>query len=254
MIANLLICALTVFSPVQGDEGYEYSHETYSADKVIDQKFWNQKKSLRVGYEFHDFQNSIGMMTPDKFSFGLSSIHSIWFHKKPIGNVLKIGFDHGLDLNYSRFEDPGHDNGYNGPSGFLGSGSNLPVQEESITLPSLGMNYFSIGYALGVSVTINPVAKLRLCGYCHFVPSAAIDNCDMSANIGFMPYVKYGFEMTYSWIGFGIEYGTGKAKMQDMVSVISTMTSEEPVNMSGAPYYSNYSKAYIVFRMGRKKR
>ena len=113
MIANLLICALTVFSPVQGDEGYEYSHETYSADKVIDQKFWNQKKSLRVGYEFHDFQNSIGMMTPDKFSFGLSSIHSIWFHKKPIGNVLKIGFDHGLDLNYSRFEDPGHDNGYN---------------------------------------------------------------------------------------------------------------------------------------------
>lgn len=255
MISELLVCALMTFCPVHTSEEYNDSqNEAVSATTQVNKKFWNKKKALRIGYETHEFQNSSGMMTPAEFSLGLSTISSTWLHKKPIGNVLKFAFDHGMDLNYSRFVDSVHDTGYNGPSGYLGSGSYVEVEEESFTLPSLGMNYLSIGYALGVSMTINPVAKLRLCGYCHFVPSIAIDNCDMSANLGFMPYLKYGFELSYNWIGLGIEYGTAKAKMQDMMSVISAMTSQAPLSMSGSAYYSNYSKAYIVFRMGRKKR
>lgn len=253
MIASLLICALTAFSPAQVSEGYDCSLENSSSEKVVDEKFWNQKKSLRVGYEFHDFQNSNGLMTPDKFSFGLSSIRSIWFHKKPIAGILKIAFDHGLDLNYSRFAGSTIDEGYTGPQGFLGSdtGFDFPVIKDSFNIPDLGQNYFSIGYSLGASVTVNPVARLRCCGYVHFVPSAAFDLCGMSMNIGFMPYIKYGFEMSYSWIGLGVEYGTG---MTDMHDVMSLLPSEPLNNQFGARYYSNYTKVYIVFRHAGKRR
>lgn len=264
MIVNLLICALTlgtpVVEPVSDDRDSEYYlDETGSkadAEKAeAKEKFWAQRKSFRIGYDMHTFQNELGATTPVKFGVGLSRSKSVWLHKKPIGGMVKFAFDHGLDLNYSMFDvSVQEDVNYTGPQGYVG---NTPLEDyyeeegEEFNLNSIGSHYFSLGYALGASVTVNPVAKLRISGYFHFVPSVALQVSASALNVGFMPYLKYGAEVSYSKVGVGIEWGTGASTMSDYMPKL--MGESENASVPKAKYYSNYMRVYLAFRMGRKK-
>jgi hypothetical protein len=124
MIGTILACMLAVGSPVQDcndfDKKKDNSTNEYSYDVKSDD-FWDSKRSFRIGYELHNFQTESATSLPVKLGVGLSRVRQAWFHKKPIGGIMKFSFEYGLDLNYSMFETNITDDGYNGPTGFIGT-------------------------------------------------------------------------------------------------------------------------------------
>lgn len=263
MFSILFICAMSLFNPIVAHENDDVAvatvvESTISANNesnqvneapVLNERFWRKRKSLRFGYEMNVLQNANGSVYPEVFGVGFSNVRNFWLHKKTIANCLKFAFDMGFDINYT-FLDLADDDSYTGPSGYVGT-EPLPDGdgEALVDLTSIGSHYFSVGWALGVSVTVNPVAKLRVAGYAHFVPSAAMHFSGLSANVGFMPYLKYGCELSYGAVGLGAEWGTAKGKCTDLIS--SFMSESENSVAPKSLLYSNYTKLYIVFRFGR---
>lgn len=213
------------------------------------EKFWNKRRSLRIGYEMHNFTSG-GEAMPVKIGLGLSRNRNVWFHKKPIAGMVKLAFDHGFDFNYSMFDAPIEKEGmdYSDEE----EGSQLPFD-----LSGIGMHNLSIGYALGASVTVNPVAKLRINGYFHFVPSLSMVFSGEAFNAGFMPYCKYGAELSYDWFGLGIEWGSGASTMHDVMALVEGEvsgllggSSESEVQKTKCT--STFTRIYVAFRLGKK--
>lgn len=271
MLFNLMICALTLGTPTieSPDEVVltpadtpvvEMELKKRSDDEPEEEwrmdpkkeKFWAKRKAMRIGYLKHDFQGAENYPLPTKFGLSLTRAKSVWLHKKPIGNFMKFGFDHGLDINYTMFQNEFTDDHYTGPSGYMGPQEDLDnyvdEEESGPNLSSMGSHYISLGYALGVSLTINPVAQLRLEGYAHFVPSVGLQLSGTNLYLGFMPYLKYGCELSYGFFGVGVEWGTGVSKMSDMMPKL--IGEGYP---SKNKFYSNYTKIYVSFRMGKAR-
>ena len=166
--------------------------------------------------------------------------------------MIKFGLDIGLDLNYMWMDKEAEHSDYDGPSGYLGS---EPVEESSDMemLAKLSGHHISIGLAAGPSVTINPVSKLRLCGYAHFVPSASFFAQGMSLNVGFSPMMKYGLEASYGAIGLGIEYNSGMITYQDMIKYASVKGNGGDVStLYKSRYFLESTQVYVAFRFGKK--
>lgn len=265
MFSILLISAISLLTPAMAQEVSdtavavveemampedEGSFQEYEAP-VLNERFWKKRKSLRIGYESNLLQNANGGVFPAEFGVGLSRIKSIWLHRKPIANCLKFAFDMGMDVNYTLLAAES-DETYTGPSGYLGTEPLPDGESESLMdIPSLdiGSHYLAAGWALGVSATVNPVAQLRVAGYVHFVPSAGVHISGISANLGFMPYLKYGCELSYGFFGAGVEWGTVKGKCIDLTSRFLSENGEGGTSKS--LLYSNYTKIYLAFRLGR---
>lgn len=228
---------------------------TVQTEDLSKDRFWSKKRSMRIGYDMHTFQNESGTVIPMKFGVGLSRCRNVWFHKKPIAGMIKFSFDHGVNLDYGMFDTKVSNDGYEGPSGYLGNESyesSDEVDDMPFDLTKIGMHYLSLGYALGASVTVNPVAKLRVNGYFHFVPSASLVLSGTMINLGFMPYCKYGAEVSYDWFGIGCEWGSGMSNMTDFMAKLTSEGSDTEVVKS--KYYSNYARIYMSFRFGKKKK
>ena len=225
------------------------------AKSAVREEFWKRKKCTRLGYEFHTVQNAFGAELPVSFGVGLSRCRSIYLHKKPIAGIMKFAIDHGFDVNYSMFDTKVTvEEEYDGPLGYLGSEAveDFEAESGSLDMNSIGMHYASVGYALGASLTVNPVSKLRVSGYFHFVPSAAVILSGTMLNVGFMPYCKYGMEVSFNKIGVGVEWGSGVSGMTDYMQKLVSDT-ENPT-LSKSDYYSNYTRIYLALRLGKSKR
>lgn len=274
MITNILLCALSFSAPLITSEDTLNIHTDSTvvctdcttciepqedpAKEAADAAFWAKRKTYRFGYEFHTWQNSAGSTTPVKFAFGFSNVKNVWLHKKPIAGIMKFSFDRGIDLNYSMFDMNMNDPSWKGPSGYIGeesAGSSEGEDEMGFDLASIGTHYASLGYALGASLTINPVAKLRINGYFHFVPSVALQLAGTSLNLGFMPYFRYGGEVSYNWFGVGVEWNSGMSNMTDMFAkLISEVDDEGNASVPKAKFYSNYMRVYMAFKLGKPKK
>lgn len=262
MFCNLLTCALLLGTPAPQAESeaatIEYSEvkradsTQVEAEPVINEKFWARKRAMHLGYEVHHFQNEAGGEIPAKLGVGYATVRNVWLHKKPIARMMKLAIDHGATINYTLFDSDLSTEDYNGPSGYLGSESLSDEGGLPFDLKSLGSHYFSVGYAVGLSLTINPVAQLRVNGYCHFVPSFAIQFSGGQTYAGFMPYMRYGCEVGYGRVGVGVEWGTGMSKMTDLMSKLNAETDNFEVPKS--KFYSNYMKIYLSIRMGKVKK
>lgn len=263
MLVEILTCAVMLTASAQDtlttvDNAVEQdipvvAEQEVKEPAVYDEKFWAKKKSFRLGYDMHTFQNASGVAVPVKFGVGFSRNRNVWLHKEPIAGMIKFAFDHGLNLGYTMFDLKQDMEDYTGPSGYVGT---EPIESDGegmgAEIPDLGSHYLSLGYALGASVTVNPVAKLRVNGYFHFVPSAAVFLSGMSFNLGFMPYCKYGAEVSYDWFGLGVEWGSGMSNMTDMITKM--MGEETGMETMKSKYYSNYTRLYVAFRFGKDKK
>lgn len=263
MIGTILACMLTVGSPSQDCNDLDKRKDNYTSEYAYStdkEDFWDRKKSFRIGYEIHNFQTESGTSLPVKIGAGLSRVRQVWFHKKPIGKVMKFSFEHGIDLNYSMFDTNITDGSYNGPSGFVGTEDpdSYEEPEEGFGLGNIGMHYASIGYALGAGLTINPVKKIGINGYFHFVPSFSLLLSGNSIAGGFMPYCKYGGNITFGKVGLGVEWGSGMAKTRDLVALFASKVDPEydgaEISTEKAKYFSNFTRFYLTFKFGKKKR
>jgi hypothetical protein len=120
------------------------------------------------------------------------------------------------------------------------------------------MHYASIGYALGAGLTINPVKKLGINGYFHFVPSVSLLASGNSMGGGFTPYCKYGGNITFGKVGLGVEWGSGMTRTRDMIAVLTSKLNSEydgaEISKEKAKYFSNFTRFYLTFKVGQKKR
>ena len=261
MFNVVLICAMSLFAPVAAQEMEEAVTAEVLETSVaagndcmavnlsaLNDRFWKRRKSLRLGYGNNQLQNVNGGVYPEKFSVGLSSTKSYWLHKKPVSNCVKLAFDMGVDLNYTHL-GLGSDESYTGPSGYQGTASPDGENVSSMDFVDIGSHYFSLGWAFGVSLTANPVAQLRVAGYAHVIPSAGVQFSGLNANLGFMPYLKYGCELSYGVFGLGVEWGTAKGNCIDLIGVLEY--EDEDYKAPKSLLYSNYTRLYVVFRLGK---
>lgn len=215
--------------------------------------YWDRKKYNRISFNVNHFSTiSSSSEVPLKFSLGLDTGRNFWLHKKPIAGMMKFGLDLGLDLNYMRMDDQTNNSDYEGPTGYLGAD---PVEESSdmAFFAGLSGHHIGIGLAVGPSVTLNPVSKLRVCGYAHFVPSVSFFAQGMSMNVGFSPMMKYGLEASYGMIGVGVEYNHGLNSYTDMMNYINVKGNGGDVSdLYVARYYLQSMQIYLSFRFGKK--
>ncbi len=92
---------------------------------------------------------------------------------------------------------------------------------------------------------------MRICAYFHFVPSAATVIENSSMNFSFVPYINYGAEIGYKWIGFGIENQSGTGRFQDMISTVMNRIDGVETDAAEAVkvrYKINSLRFYLAFR------
>lgn len=259
MILNLLISTLLSIPAVieNNDTTLILQEEVPShqveVENTYDDGYWKRKKYNRISFNTNHFSflSSTEEM-PVTLSLGLDTGRNIYLHKTPIAGMLKIGLDLGFDFNYMAFDLESDHNDYEGPSGYVGD---APLEDygDMDFFANLSGHHISLGLAIGPSLTLNPIDKVRICGYAHFVPSASFFAQGMSMNIGYSPMMKYGLEASYGMIGFGVEYNHGLNTYTDMINYITVKGNDGDVSqLYKARYYLESFQVYLSFRFGKK--
>lgn len=151
------------------------------------------------------------------FSVFIQSGKTTYFHRKPIGGVLKFGFDFGMSLNYAKLKldnaalsgssssTPGTIPGSN-PGGFDDividdpNGSALALMGVN-----LGMHKIEYDVHIGPNISVNPWNHLIVSAYFHARPTAAgiVENDKFS--YGFGCAMSAGVSVSYKLISVGVE-------------------------------------------------
>lgn len=164
---------------------------------------WGRRKFINVGYMWggmKDLENK--EKYESEFAFSFSSGKVIYFHKKPIANMVKIGLDAGLDLKINKYKD-------------------RPTDDDELMHGMQGgdddafhLGYFSLepGLAIGPSVTVNPVSQLKVKAFFHVKPTYSMLIVDDDMRHSYKTTFTYGGEVLWGRIGIGIEGYTGTAK------------------------------------------
>lgn len=187
--------------------------------------FWKHRKFIRLGYSSVNAMSTAGNVYKDRFGVGFMSGKSLYLHKQPIAGMLKFAIDMGSSINYTMYEDDkAADDGYDGPSGYLGDSPVAGSSEESDMFADFfskdhGRHRADVGMIIGPSLTVRPVSDMRVTAYWHFVPSVSFLILNSSIDLGWVPFMNYGLEVSYRWIGIGVERKYGIASYWSMMGI-----------------------------------
>lgn len=255
ILSTLLTVLLSTLNPCAVLDTTEtqitVAEETKKTAVVEDKGYWKKKKYNRISYNHTLFVPLfVDEPYPVKMSIGLDSGRNIYLHKKPLAGIIKFGIDVGMDINYTMLDLKIDTSDYEGPSGYLGS---APAEDSEEMLMIQGGYYATVGLAVGPSVTVNPVDKLRLCGYFHVVPSATCFLQGMGAFVGYSTAMKYGLEVSYGPIGVGVEHISGLESYLNVLQYYALKYDGGDVSSMGRPkYFSESLQVYLSFRFGKK--
>lgn len=157
-----------------------------------------------------------------------------------------------MEMNYMNYgELPEQEGGYTGPSGYLGDeplpetpgdGEQMPWYL-SVLQENKGRHGFDIGLVIGPSLTVNPVADLRITAYWHFAPSGGMFLRYSTLEAGYIPYMNYGVELSYRWFGIGVERKYGIASFWNINNYAVNGSFSDP-----AKYKLEGYSFYVAFR------
>lgn len=226
--------------------------------------FWKHKKTTQIHYSTHTTLNSAGGEEKAAWSAGMVKIRNIYLHKPPIAQRIKFGIDWGIGCHVSHFNSGDEENRYGlpshyeGPLGYVGDPSNIVLGEEETTpLPNIGTNQLDLGVKIGPSITINPVASLRLVAYYHVAPSISLYNTSMTdISYSFIPFLEYGLEATYRALGVGVEVSEGVGNYKSLTPLIENLMSSDEeagtinsqATIYGIPQASKALRFYVALR------
>ena len=197
------------------------------------QKRWNRKKCWNIGYSVPTLERRDGTFMDWEAGYAVSvkNVRSLYFHKKPLGGMVKIGLDYSLlDINYSKLQLK-HIEGV-----AAGEDTSLPSDPSAPSAPSvsdgfdeivsedpsgsifdllgfnLGMHKLDQTFSVGPRITVNPIDHLMVGVYFHggFTASGILENDNFS--YGFGHTLASGLCVSYKVIGVGFEYLWGKVK------------------------------------------
>ena len=197
------------------------------------QKRWNRKKCWNIGYSVPTLERRDGTFMDWEADYAVSvkNVRSLYFHKKPLGGMVKIGLDYSLlDFTYSKLQLK-HIEGV-----AAGEDTSLPSDPSAPSAPSvsdgfdeivsedpsgsvldllgfnLGMHKLDQTFSVGPRITVNPIDHLMVGVYFHggFTLSVIFENDNFS--YGFGHTLASGLCVSYKVIGVGFEYLWGKVK------------------------------------------
>ena len=197
------------------------------------EKRWNRKKCWNIGYSVPTLERRDGTFMDWEADYAVSvkNVRSLYFHKKPLGGMVKIGLDYSLlDITYSKLQLK-HIEGV-----AAGEDTSLPSDPSAPSAPSvsdgfdeivsedpsgsildllgfnLGMHKLDQNFSVGPRITVNPIDHLMVGVYFHggFTASGILENDNFS--YGFGHTLASGLCVSYKVIGVGFEYLWGKVK------------------------------------------
>ena len=194
------------------------------------QKRWNRKKCWNIGYSVPTLERRDGTFMDWEADYAVSvkNVRSLYFHKKPLGGMVKIGLDYSLlDFTYSKLqlkhiegvaagEDTSLPSAPSAPS--VSDGFDEIVSEDpsgsilDLLGFNLGMHKLDQTFSVGPRITVNPIDHLMVGVYFHggFTASGILENDNFS--YGFGHTLASGLCVSYKVIGVGFEYLWGKVK------------------------------------------
>ncbi len=191
------------------------------------EKRWNRRKCWNIGYSVPTLERRDGTFMDWEADYAVSvkNVRSLYFHKKPLGGMVKIGLDYSLlDITYSKLQlkhiegvavgedtslpsDPSVSDGFDEIVSEDPSGSILDLLGFN-----LGMHKLDQNFSVGPRITVNPIDHLMVGVYFHggFTASGILENDNFS--YGFGHTLASGLCVSYKVIGVGFEYLWGKVK------------------------------------------
>lgn len=198
------------------------------------QKRWNRRKFWNIGYSVPTLERRDGtsMDWEADYAVSVQNGRTAYFHKKPLGGMVKIGLDYSfLDITYSKLNlkhiesaevgdntdntsipsDPSVSDGFDEIVSDDPSGSILSAVGFNI-----GMHKIDETLSVGPRIAINPVDHLMIGAYFHggFTMSGIYENENFSYGFGYT--LSTGLCVSYKVIGFGFEYLCGKVKYKQI--------------------------------------
>ena len=182
-----------------------------SEEADMQQKIWKDRaKYFNLSYVKQKLQsNDIeGFQRESDFGVAISRGRTYYLHKKPILKMIKFGIDWTqFDINYAKYGKITEDFSES-------TGGSVSGGEESMDL-ELGMHQFDFGMHFGLSLTVNPVAHLKVSGYYRFAPSGSLILLDDDVSVQFVPFNVFGGAISYKVISIGVEARKGSAKYKN---------------------------------------
>lgn len=207
--------------------------------------FWKHRKFMRVGFAKQTFNTSYGYKLNSKFGIDYTSGRSYFLHKNPIAGLMKFAIDFGTAIDYVNYRKSTYsDDSYTGPEGYTGNEFAL-TENESSDLKDFGLHSLDFGFKVGPSLTVNPYDNIRVCAYFYFFPSASLLLRNTNFELGFMPYLDFGVEVSYKWIGLGFETRNGAGRYWDLMKM---MGDEGFSSKKVSKYALNSYNFYLAFR------
>ena len=180
-------------------------------DEAMYKKIWSGRTFWNLGYEWGKLNDvDFNEKYNSQVAFALSIGRVIYVHKKPVANMIKFGIDAGLDVSYAKFKEK--DRGIYDSDLFYDKSD-----KDKNDYSSIGLHSVDIGFAIGPSITINPVGKLKVKTFFHVVPSGSLIIADGDAHSSYKTTFTYGGEIVWSRIGIGVEGYTGAAKYKNVI-------------------------------------
>ena len=194
------------------------------------EKRWKRRKFWNFGYSVPTLERRDGTFMDWEADYAVSvkNGRSLYFHKKPLGGMVKIGLDYSLlDITYSKLqlkhiegvaagEDTSLPSDPSAPS--VSDGFDEIVSEDpsgsvlDLLGFNLGMHKLDQTFSVGPRITVNPIDHLMVGVYFHggFTISGIYENDNFS--YGFGHTLASGLCVSYKVIGVGFEYLWGKVK------------------------------------------
>ena len=211
------------FSSVVGEPKSEINYDQL-------EKRWNRGKLWNIRYSVPTLERRDGTFMDWEADYAVSvkNGRSLYFHKKPLGGMVKIGLDYSLlDITYSKLqlkhiegvaagEDTSFPSDPSAPS--VSDGFDEIVSEDpsgsvlDLLGFNLGMHKLDQTFSVGPRITVNPIDHLMVGVYFHggFTLSGIFENDNFS--YGFGHTLASGLCVSYKVIGVGFEYLWGKVK------------------------------------------
>lgn len=216
---------------------------TIEEDQKMESIF-KRKKYVGVTFGSQTLKNQEdGMKYKSKFSVGIQgSLYTLHLHKKPIGNVLKIGLEVGMDFNFAQYKSIKSDEDEE-----FDPYSNYGEEEAKKLLDKYDMMHGDAGLALGPIFRVAPFSytnggfkDLRVYAYYHITPSYSGIILDDDIYSALCWYHGIGVGLTWKMFSIGYEcrFGSAKYKLNlDSDNIDSVIESGDTSSFSSDKSY-----------------
>ena len=210
-----------------------------SAQETDDEVWTKRKKYFNLSYSNINLNIADIYDAKSKFAFGINTGKVFYLHKKPLLNIMKFGIDATfLNLTYAQFADeeilPNRNVFY---QNYMDAADSY-YEEGDI---NLGNHLIDASLRVGPSLTINPIDKLKVHLYFHYVPTYSMLLLDSNFSHTYESCFDYGASISYKVIGLGIEYRWGHAKHNNATLLeFSDYNDRTQINTGALSFYLSF--------------